>query len=571
MTRFRNVLAGLLISAAGAAAALQPTSAGYAPTDPSALISIPDMQRFYAGAKSSPLAKRLEEHLASEDFRATETFRDYRRIVRQTEEESGLTLWPDTLFGELIRGVDIYLVQEENDPEIVFIVKCASGEIPATMIKQIEMNAEESSGVALGYTADTVDNRETWGFTIYALPAFDMYMAQDKEFLLISSNEKVLVSSLRGLGTEFFQTDFFEQHVTGLGDVTADLWAIGEFGELLPLFSRNLPARAQLALETAASSGVMAAEMKPGHIKLTTFVPTDAMDTAAKRIALAAPPPGDITVYNFFDPNGIVFFGTNYFDGEAMLEQGIALASEGGAGAEQSLNQQLTMLRARLGFDIRTDLLANLGPDLGFSFEGLTIPNQENQLTAPQIDALLAVKVRNNQRFDAILTQLEAQAEDMMAGATGESPVTTKEVGGNSYKVLQNPMLSSFGVNISYAITAGGYFLLSLNEETLAGAITRRAMQSDSVKNSAMMSRAQGLLQEKSNSLTLMPGGAVAELIRANRENLAATFPDEGQAAQLDQLLEYLTLVDFAAQNVIFLRNGRKEEIAVVMKPSDGQ
>ena len=568
----RFVSSALLAAALGGAAQAQTLAAPERiPANPTAVLSIPDTQALWAGLADAPITKAVSEAVAAPHVKESDNWLRFVTQSDQLQKSIGVALWPSELLGKHLVGVDIYVVENaDKSLGMATVVKCVDPETPQRVLDHIKQEATTAKGVAGGYTAETVVEKTISGKRALILPAFSLALVADGPLLTWATSETVLVSSMEGKGAAYLNSEAFQAEMQGLSDEKGEIWMQGDLARLAPILRGAGASLKQLTAQHGAAKISVAKDA----IKISTFAPLTAMEGLDKRYALAAPAPGDVTVLNFFSSDALMVFGSNYFDGLTLLDKATETLSSipDSPITGHQVEEQVATSRTTMGFDLRNDLLGNLGPDFGMAVEKVILPGQEGG--KPQLAAVVVTKVKNRERFQTVIDHLEAMVAPPpptpVPNAKGTpaagpaSPLRSESVDGGTLRIFDSPQLEAFGLKPSYLLSDQDYFLFALSPEGVKNAQARFRGGNDSLVQSPLYKQASAKMETTRNSLVLLPTAKVVAALRGNAATLGSSLTPE-QKLEMETGLKLLESMQSIAVGTIYKREGKKQEILLGM------
>lgn len=495
---------------------------GVSPSNPLTIVSCPDVAEMMDSLKRSAVGRDV---LASRKAAwAAESNANAREILRTIGQELELPLDDLGRLGEVIVGFDYYIVEQNKVENYVLAVAFQNRGPVTRLLDRLKDEADLASGVSGGFPADTVIERTLPNGRMVLLPAFEVYLAElDGNRLLLSSNQAALESAVEDGGRALFTSAYFDRFSKGVARFSHELWVFGETGRAAPAISTitGIPALVTSSFLPEASIILVGAN-KEG-IEVASFIPGQDLKGEQRRYALAAPPPGPLPAAGYAPANSLTSYTTNHFDGITYLDNILTFIDglPGMTGTKQNVTTRLDRSRTELGFDPRTDFLANLGPEMTAFVQALE-PG-ENPFGLPKsASAGMVTWVKDPERFSRILRLLEDQisppaptAKDANSPApTPINPVSTEQFEGFTIKSVKNPPMAwSYGE---------GRFFLTTGPEVLKSSIS--AMKAQPTAGAGTQS---SVLRIAGQEITRILGGADA-LGNAKELSVTTSYRREG-------------------------------------------
>ncbi len=535
---------------------------GTTPANPTLVISLPNAPEFWSELMDSPVGP-----LAFGNLRLPGLATLSPSSIEEIESELGFSLAVGDLMTRTIEGLDFYMVENEAYP--VFLVNMAFRDVnaPGRILAQVQKEASSATGNASGIAASTVVTQQTpTGGELVSLPAFEMFLRAEGNVLTWTNDRGAMDTSAANAGAALFESEYFQRAMTNLEGEPSHLWLFGELNTLTEhleggVFTPQASSVAPLSDFTASMKFFVGED----HLKLASFTHQDDMAISQRLYTMTAPPPDEVGIFKYFPGEALGAFGTNHFDGIALLDSFVAQVQEMPnlpVGADQ-IERQITASRAQLGFDIRTDLLGNLGPDLGISLNGVA------PATAgiPDVDLLFVCGIRDTTRFRNVLNVLDRTLNQFFAPPPPQdgSPrpsITRRETHGGT-EVVSYEIPAAEGVTLApaYAVTPGGMFLLGLKADTVKGALDMAGNGGGGFLASPTIAQSLEQTTPMRNSLFILPVPRLLDLVNTGMA-LGGVSPDSAEAANANALLEAIKTVVISTT---YGNGGRLQEILVQM------
>lgn len=553
------------------AAQLVPAHADLVPANPELIVSLRNLEEPYTQFQASSLGKALRAHYERPAYRTSDEYLQLEaRLEAIRTGPANLNLWPDQLFTAVIDQVDLYLIKPEVFIEMVAVITTKDATIPARIMTQLRADAEQARGVSGGFTADTVDQFPVAGWEATALPAFKMYMASKDRVLVWATSSDALQSALLNSGRDFLRSEYFQSYASGLPrPAQPENWFYGDPARLAAMMNTTLPGWAGNTISTVGGDKVAGVlEVSPAAMGLTAFIPNSAMEPIDRRYALAAPPPGELPVFNFFPASVPLAWGTNALDAVTLMDKGLeALEAAPNVPLDRdSVEEQLTNSRSMYGFDIRLDLLANLGPDFGIAIRELELPEPGALAQVPQIDLLMAVGIRDADRYGRVMAQLEGMFSQPPSSASASPMLKQQDLRGRPLMYFDLPALAGSNLQPCYYLTEDNFLLLAMRPSVIQEALEQRASAGTSL-SSMSWPPGPGSAPGDVSTRFYVQLEDVQDVIRQNLSRLTGNMNGEERAA-LQTALNLLDAVEYLTTTTSYTREGRLQQFLLAPQPS---
>jgi hypothetical protein len=570
MKRARTWLPGAVMIAAAImatpATAQQLAVPGRSPANPAAVISVPEASETWRKLLASPAGPPIQTLFTKSPWAASEPMAGLRDRLTQTGAQLGFSLLPADLLTNTVNGIDLYAIRNGDEVALVIALSLYDAATANRVLDQLKRESAGATGMSGGHTADRIEEKEQGAKRFLYLPGFSLYLGAESTTLVISSDREALESAMADQGRAIFTSEFYQRFMAGLEGEPADAWMFGEVDLLTPLLTRGaLPVAGDNRRVTVGKL-----VFDNDYIRLTTFVPTDDMELDDQRYALAAPPPGEITSFRLLQPGGMLYYGTNHFDGIAVLDSVVRTVTSipGSTVTREAVNEQLAGSRTLLGFDVQADLLANLGPGLGISINHMDPAAAKGMAEVGRLDAVVAVEFRDGERFRRVLSIFEEAASTPAGGvnARANAPQFIREFAhesGITYKYLDVPLLAEMGLVPSYAIVKDNTFVVATGRDLMERTLTI-AKAADgaagSLVQSPLMLDAAGQLEKVHSSRLILSMAPLLTALTANNTVRGRLRPEQPFNGSVIEMLKSMSTVHVTT---IYKREGRKNEYLV--------
>lgn len=497
------------------------------------------------------------------------------------EKQLGFSLNTADLLSNTIRGVDVYLLKNNEQLGFAVNVKFYDEATPGAILNQIKKDATQATGVAGGAAADTVVDTTAGGVRQLILPAFEICLAAEGSTLVWTNQKSSLESAFSNAGQAIFSSTYFKRYMDPLKDETSNAWMFGEVGKALPYLQDYFPANAKAYLQSIGSMVVSAkGDFAADHFKVSSFMHEEDMSVAQRRYTMTAPPPGEVMITNYFPEAAIIAFGTNHFDGLSILEsvlESLDQAQESPVTSQQ-VEQQFQSSRALLGFDLKSDLIANLGPDFGVAI----IPSERSDKADGDLpgDMVLITRIKDAERFKGVLDILDHSASDLAAstsppqaapppksGPNAETPAPTaapptlqqEDFEGAVIKYIKSPDGSPYSLSPGYCLSPDGFFLFALNKESIKRSLSV-SKGGKSLFEQENLRKTREYLDPNRNAVLALQVKPLVALLESSQDKLISTMP-EGSGASMAKFISAIKPLSSITVQSGYKSGGKKQEI----------
>lgn len=500
------LLGGLALNARAADLA---AAEKFIPQDSMLVFSIPDLPAAYGIFKQTPMYPAIQAFMELEKVKSNPDFQQFLLDRKTAEAELGIPLDVESLCGSLIRGATVAVnMQQENPDEaelaiaVVFKDAATAEKILAQFEKEAKKNAEEKPAEAGAATpqpqaaAQAVTRQKIAGTDVLVIPADGLWACAKGETLLIASNAGRMEKALNaGASAPITRKPVIGKAIEALNPTGPTHWFVyANYSAFLEAAAKSDPQAAATLDQMKGMIGglemVAIGQLAVDHLSTQIYAPNPGSDPYLAQMAKLYPP-ADYKIRAFTPDSALVGFSSNQFDGasafDKLMETLMKLSgAAAGAGQDaeaarqmmrQQLDQSLKQFETMMGFSLRDDLFAAIGPELAATFDTF----QFNMLGggAPVVELTIACQIRDRAKLDKVLAGLEKTLTEqlplLLAGGMQQQPgmappaVTLKPFaeGSAAGKVLEMPQLMGYTPGW---VLAGNYVIFGSTRESLARA-----------------------------------------------------------------------------------------------------
>ncbi len=526
------------------------------PSNPDFIMSIPDCEAAWNSFSSSTLGRLIADSLGG--FQLMDS-QDLERV----EKELGFTFTVENLFQETIRGFDMYLTSVNDASSFVINIDFKEEGVPDRVLDLIRTEVASARGNMAGVSADTIGFGQEGDRRLLSLPAFEVYLAAEGSELTWSNYRVTLDSALDNEGEATFNSDYFQRSMGALDAEKTDLWFFGEASQLnyvvYDMLSASteapIPYEINLFSDTSMATTIGFDE---SSWKMTRFIHQNDMDMASRRYAMTAPPAGEINIYDYFPADSIVSYGTNHFDGLALLEFVLSSLNEQPnlPVSTETIENAIKSSRSTLGFDLKSDILANLGPDLGFSISMV----QGLKGTEPRNAFLFASGLKNPDRFNSAMEIILGSAEAMAETRNLDTEPYVKETyNGETIYFLESENLYNTSTNHAFSMTSDGFLLISNSVKSIKNSLDTIQGTMDGVMSQPDVRTARNIGEPNINSFFAVrkSEGFMDAMNEFNQQLGRSLSPDE------ELVKKFFEAINSVSSSSVYFNNGKKTELII--------
>jgi hypothetical protein len=542
------------------------------PSDSMMVLSFSDTAGLWNAAKQTSVYQGVSDIFRIPLIQSNPDFQQFLLDKKTAEQRLGFSLDPESLLTNVITGMDMALTlreQKVEEPDLVVIVKFKTPELAQKILKEIETEAEKSASknepaqetgaIDKPKPVSPVQRQTIAGQTVMVIPEDGLWACQKGNLVIFSSSERMMTRSLNSPAEGGIRkSEFIGQAMNAMGKPTSShMFLYMDYVGILKAVTQNNPtATASLKMFENMVTNlrlVAIANVAADHLEIRGYAPNPGNDPAFAELA-SLYPPSEIQARRFSPAGTLLSAFWNNFDGPRQFDPLMRMFAKAGAAEiesesssqemeslfEMQMKQQLGMIEAMLGFKIKDDLLAAIGPEVGLVLDNVTF----NPLTGPipVVDIALVSQIRDKAKLDLVLGKIESYLTTqlpmlMQAGGAKPSPLTMRSVTFREGmgKVLVLPQVPAYTPGW---IIAGNYVVIGSTENALKKASQAYSGEVASLTTSPEYRKASAYLPQKTNSEFILGVKNIVTFI----SNLAVIFG--GANLEGDQGVLFLALMD---------------------------
>lgn len=544
----------------------------YIPSESLMVVSFSDTAGLWNATSQTSVYKGVTDIFRLPAIQNNPDFQQFLLDKKTAEQRLGFSLDPESLLTNVVTGVDVALMlreQKVEEPDLVVIVRFKTPELAQKILKEIETEAEKSAekkeplaetgAIDKPKPLSPVQRQTLAGHQVTVIPDDGLWACLKDNMVIFASSEKMMVRSLNSPANGGIRkSEFIGQAMNALGKPTSShVFIYMDYIGILKTIVQNEPqAAASLKLVEGMLSNlrfVALANVAADHLELRSYIPNPGSDPSLLELA-ALYPPSEIQARRFAPSASLFGAFWNNFDGPRQFDFLMRTFAKAGAAEMQSesspenmeslfemqMQQQLGMVEQMLGFKIKDDLLAALGPEMGLFLDTITF----NPLTGPipVADLALVSQIRDKAKLDMVLGKIEAYLTTqlpllMQSGGAKPAPFTMRPVTFNEGmgKVLVLPQVPAYTPGW---IIAGNYVVIGSTENAMKKASQAYTGEATSIIASPEYRKASALLPAKTNAELCLGVKNIVTFV----SNLALIFG--GANLEGDQGVMFMALMD---------------------------
>ncbi len=520
MSFIRYTAASLLLVAAPLAAGAQSVAVPeHIPSNVKAMVTVTDMNGLWAAWSATPLSASIDSLFQLPALQNEPDFQEAVLEMDKAELVLGYGLRPKDLFGETIRGLDLYVVRSDDqaDPDFVLVSKFSEAERVGKLVDYLKSVEERASAdrTAAGRPAMALTTTTVGGVEVTGNEELEVQFAGKGDVFLFSNSAAAMADAISSTGPDRLQAiGPLQAGYSKVSDRTGQVVFYLDGREALDVAARYAPRGAEFdKITTGATVGTL--NLTPQGIDLAWFSGME-NPTPAEKAVLDIAPTTMKGVLSFVDGMPLFAAGSNQLDGPLLMQ-----LSQEAAGGDPSAMAQMQafseQIEAMTGLDFETEIVPAFGPDVILAVQDIDLSGG----MLPKFDALAVLKVRDAAKATAVVQKFEEQLTAMMTQQMRQmnpsAPAVTATVtqyDGASLRSIPftgGPM--PIPMSLTHTITADGYWVLGLSDGGVKAALGRHTGNGHSLATVAASASTSGRIPTEFNTLSVVNFRQVASTV----------------------------------------------------------
>lgn len=531
-----------------------------------AVLSIPDCQQTWTHLKTTPVYREYQALLANPILTNNINYKEFNLKKQKWELAAGFPLSLDTILGQMVSGIDLAVIAPSGlgSPVSVLIV-IEAGDLAKVqkLLSVLETQAVTPASQASGATPSPTPQLPQYkGVAIKVMTQSNLQYALVGKYLILSNGEPYLREAIdrakgdlkTSLTTSPDFAPLFAKAMEGLKPASNDLFYVINYSKTEKALMQMLPGMSLFggssAMKMASKTcNVGSVSIQTSSVTIKSYAPFSSDQSDPMQQLLTKYPPQFLNSLRYIPQGTLLCSASNLLDGPFMYDMYYStFAMMGSMGAvptmtysQAELDTKIAELEKTLGFKLKDDLAASIGPEFCFAMNNVTFPSL---FLIPTIDMSLIVQVKDRAKMNTIMQRLEQliqeSSQKQAAGAVQPSaPLLTFQTtihNGVTIRSLTLPTLSTYSP--CYAFD-GPFLLLETSVENMKNLLNVKASTSDAMVKDTDFQTIMQQLPEKQNQFFYISIANVLGTIKTimNRQ-FGAGASDQGKLllAVLDTL-----------------------------------
>jgi len=544
------------------------------------VLSVPDATAAWKALSATPVYKDTLALMASPVV-GLPAWRELAAEQRQVEKEIGFALTGENLTA-LVAGFDVvWLAPRDSEASWACIFRVRDEARFPKIFASLQRRMARKGARGPEATSATVRRESSGDVEIVATetePGLALARLSAQRFVLANRAAAIRLVIEQCRATEGLpESARFRQAIGGLDlqEKDPDAFLFVDASRLAPSLRQARLLGLPLASLTRAPTAFAAAfRIEPNAVRIESFLPYAEPDREALAERYRAHQPVRLQALDFISSAPLAFTARNTFDGLALYRSLRAVVLQTIPGmipadqtAEENLDARESDFRRRMGFDLREDLAAAIGPEAFIELVDLRL---DPLIPLPVAELVAGVQVRDREKMDRVMQGLEKSLGQVAApGApparNSRGPVSENYRGQTirSFVFPQAPIYS-----LAYA-RAGDFLLVGIGVQSIRGAIDRAQGRGKRFQAEATYASLRPYLHEECNEIFVLNIAKLAAMGREIVGRLAKGTPPQAEAArQAEQILRPLARIAAVGLSTAGDAHGLHTRGAIAFRPA---
>ncbi len=519
------------------------------------VLSISDCPQTWARTKTTPIYREYQAFMANPVVTNNIHYKEFDLKKRKWELEAGFPLSLDTIAGQMLSGIDLAVMAPPSlgaPVGVLIVVEMRDLAKVQKILSLLEKEAAPPADKTPGATPSPTPQVPMYkGVAIETMPNSGLQYTLVGKYLIISNSGthiRETIDRAKGdlkttLTTSPEFAPLFAKAMKGLKPTSHDLFYVVDYSKMTKALMQMLPG---MALITGSSVMKMASKtcnvgsvnIRTNSITFNSYTPFSADQPDLMQQLIRKYPPQSLASLRYV-PQGTFFCSaSNLFDGPIIYDMYYSMfawmVGMGGFPAmkntQADLDTKIAEIENTLGFKLKDDLAASLGPELCIAINNVAFPSF---LPIPTIDIAFIFQVKDRSKMTMIMQKLEqliqkpfpGQAAPTAQPSTVQLTFQTTIHNGVTIRSLTLPNLPLYSP--CYAFD-GPFLLLETTVENMKNLLNVKAGTSQGVVKDAEFQTVMQQLPEKQNQFQYV---AIANVLRMIKTVVTRQFgaspPDE--------------------------------------------
>ncbi len=520
------------------------------------VLSISDCPQTWAHIKTTPLYREYQALMANPVVTDNIHYKEFDLKRRKCELAAGFPLSLDTIAGQMLSGIDMAVIAPQSigtPVSVLIIAETSDLEKVRKLLPLLEKEAASPADKTPGATPSPTPQVSKYYKTvaIRTIPNSGLQYALVGKYLIISNGESHIRETIDRLKGELKTTlttspDFaplFEKAMKGLKPTAQDLFYVVDNSKMTKALMQMLPGMALItgssAMKVASKTcNVGSVNIRTNSVTFNSYTPFSADQPDLMQQLIRKYPPQSLASLRYV-PQGTLFCSaSNLFDGPIFYDMYYSmfalLGNMGGFPAmkntQADLDTEIAELENTLGFKLKEDLAASLGPEFCFAMNNVTFASY---FPIPTIDMAFIFQVKDRSKMTMIMQKLEQLIQKSITGQAAPTAqpstlqLTLQTTVHNGVTIRFLPFPDPFNYSLCYAFD-GPFLLLETTVENMKNLLNVKKGTSQGVVKDLEFQTLMQQLPEKQNQFLYVAVTNILRMIKTiTTRQFGASPPDQ--------------------------------------------
>lgn len=519
------------------------------------VLSISDCPQTWARIKTTPLYREYQALLANPVVTNNIRYKEFDLKKRKWELAAGFPLSLDTIAGQMLSGIDVAAIAPPSmgaPVGVLIVVETRDLVKVQKLLSLLEKEAAPPADKTPGATPSPTPQVPMYkAVAIRTMPNSGLQYALVGKYLIISNSGPYIRETIDRAKGELKTTlttspDFaplFAKALKGLKPTSQDVFFVVDYNKMTKALMQMLPG---MALITGSSAMKMASKtcnvgsvnIRTNSVTFNSYTPFSADQSDPMQQLIRKYPPQSLASLRYVPQGTLLCSASNLFDGPIFYDMYYSMfalmGSMGGfpgmKNTQADLDTKIAELENTLGFKLKEDLAASLGPEFCFAMNNVTFPSF---FLIPTIDIAFIFQVKDRSKMTMIMQKLEQLIQKSIPGQAAPTAqpstlqLTFQTTIHNGVTIHFLPFPDPFNYSLCYAFD-GPFLLLETTVENMKNLLNVKKGTSQGVVKDPEFQTLMQQLPEKQNQFLCVAIANVLRMIKSIlTRQLGASPPDQ--------------------------------------------
>ncbi len=519
------------------------------------VLSIPDCPQTWTRIKTTAIYREYQALMANPVVTNNIHYKEFDLKKRKWELKAGFPLSLDAIAGQMLSGIDLAVMAPSSlgaPLSALVIIEMRDLVKVQKILSLLEQQAAPPADKTPGVTPSPTPQDPMYKtVAIKTMPNSELQYTLVGKYLIISNSGahiRETIDRTKGdlkttLTTSPEFAPLFAKAMKGLKPTTHDLFYVVDNSKITKALMQMLPGMALITGSSAMkmvskTCNVGSVNIRTNSITFNSYTPFSADQSDPMQQLIRKYPPQSLASLRYMPQGTFLCSASNLFDGPIFYDMYYSMfawmGSMGGfpgmKNTQADLDTKIAEIENTLGFKLKDDLAASLGPEFCFAMNNVTFPSF---FPIPTIDIAFIFQVKDRSKMTMIMQKLEQLIQKQLGSRSGPSgqpsagqpafQITTH----NGVTIRFLPFPDPFNYSLCYAFD-GPFLLLETTVENMKNLLNVKAGTSQGVVKDAEFQALMQQLPEKQNQFLYVAITNILRMIKTiTIRQFGASPPDQ--------------------------------------------